>query len=113
MIEHKIINDWGDHYIFMEEHGIETCSIYLYNDSPNKAYICSLNIIEKERKKGRGTKLLNLIFEKCKELGITYCYLDCLKNNWVYNWYKKLGFQLVYEDIDEFDHEIVCLKKKL
>ena len=63
------------------------------NDGRRCYYISYLYVGEKYRGKKIGTKLMNLIIEKCKVNRIKYLLLTCDTNDKpVFEFYEKLGF---------------------
>ena len=109
-IEHERHTRWGNDYIFMESDGKAVGRVYIHNDEKDIAYIEGLHVSENERLKTIGSKLLNRLIEKCKELGVKECMLWCYKDDWVIYWYKKLGFEYYQEYLYE-DNAIWMIKK--
>ena len=90
---HERNNRWGRDFLFMEENGIAVGRVYLYNDDKAVAYIEGLHVSENNRRNRIGTNLINMLIEKCKELDADVCMLWCYTDDWVHDWYKKLGFK--------------------
>lgn len=113
-IEHERHNRWGNDYIFMEENGKAVGRVYVYHDDKDKAYIEGLHVSENERLKTIGSELLNKLIEKCKELGAKECMLWCYKDEWVFDWYQRLGFQFrCIEAIEGDNDNIQWMSKRL
>lgn len=110
-LEHKRQNKWGDDYVFMEIEGKAVGRVYRYNDEKDIAYIEGLHVSEKERLKTIGGELFNKLLEKCKELGAKKIMLWCYKDEWVYSWYQKHGFE--YNGDYQYDNDAVWMVKDL
>lgn len=109
-IFHERFNRWGTDIIFMEKEGKAVGRLYMYNDDNDTAYIEGLHVSIIDRMNGIGGSLLNMLLAKCKQIGVKQCMLWCYKDEWVYEWYKKLGFEY-YNDYKE--ENAVWLIKKL
>lgn len=102
-IEHERLSKWGKDFVFMEMEGKAVGRVYIYDDEKEVAYIEGLHVSEKERLKGLGGNLLNILIDKCKKLGAKRCVLWCYKESWTYEWYQKIGFKYLDEYKDDMD----------
>ena len=109
-IFHERNSRWGTDIIYMEKEGKAVGRLYMYNDDEETAYIEGLYVSIIDRMNGIGGSLLNILLSKCKQIGVKQCMLWCYKDEWVYEWYKRLGFEY-YEDYKE--ENAVWLIKKL
>ena len=77
----------------------------------NQYIINSSRVMKALRKRGIGTELIKSAEDIIKKLGGDCAYLFVLgKNEWVHNWYKRLG----YTDTDvECEDGYLKMKKKL
>lgn len=110
-IVHERNSRWGRDFVFMEYNGCAVGRVYMYKDEEEVAYIEGLHVIENKRKTGIGSEMLNILIEKCKELNAKKCMLWCYTDEWVYDWYKKLGFE--YKGEYQYDDNAVWMVKTL
>lgn len=76
-----------------------SASIYWYDDEePGVLYLSNIIVIESERMKGLGNNLLLSLQEICKTIGGKQIMLSCNNKKFVYNWYKRNGFNDVISD---------------
>lgn len=61
------------------------------SDGVYQTFIGDMIVHPDYQKRGIGSKVMNLLTEKCKECGIKWIQLSCAKGK--VNFYKKLGFQ--------------------
>ena len=74
--------------------------IDISNDHPSVAFIYNLYVSEDQRGQGLGKDILNYALNFCREkLGCHTITLEVLKDNWVRDWYKRLGFRDVYSTV--------------
>ena len=61
-------------------------------------YLASIAVVPEVRKRGIGTKLVNNVFKKMKEIGLKKCMLDVsvIKENTI-RFYRNLGFEIIGE----------------
>ena len=102
-LEHERKSKWGKDFVFMEVEGKAVGRVYIYDDEEDVAYIEGLHVSEKERLKGLGRNLLNILINKCRELGAKRCVLWCFKKEWVHEWYQRIGFKYLDEYDDDLD----------
>ena len=80
-----------------------------YDDDNDKCYLTSLYVSEDKRKQGIGTQLVKL----AEEIADSKCYsqilLKCNRTEWVYGWYKSMG----YNHFQDSDFNDVWLIKNL
>jgi len=69
-------------------------SVRVISDLREFALLMDLFVAKKFRKKGIGTKIMGLIINECRKIGIKNLSLlvDC-KKSWLLKWYQRLGFK--------------------
>lgn len=82
-----------------------------YDDTT--VWICQFAVLSKYRGNGIGTKLINKIFTKCVSMDkISQCKLNvCKKNNSAIKYYKKQGFKITHDDLEEASEEMHVMTK--
>ena len=82
---------------------------YRYDDDFSTVYLAGLHVDEKERRKGVGTKLLQVLENVGIGLGACVLSLWVKKDSWVHEWYKRNG----YNDFKSYngDENFVWMKK--
>ena len=71
---------------------------YVDNETPEFA----ISLFEEYRNKGIGTKLMNKMIDYLKEKGYKQTSLSVQKENYAVNLYKKLGFEIIDENEDDY-----------
>lgn len=75
---------------------------------PKTGYICDLSVIESFRKKGVGNDMMQLALAECRTQNMNFARLHVdAKNNWLREWYERLGFNELSRD----ENEIEMIKK--
>lgn len=84
--------------------------MYWYSDDNTTIYFEGLNVACRERRKGFGTKLLEILENNAICLGATISCLGVRKNSWMQEWYKRKG----YVDFQDYENgDFVWMKKSL
>ena len=109
-IHHYACNSWGDEVFIMEKNGKGFGRVYWFNEDKTSAILCWLSVNEDERKKGLGTKLQEIREDIAKIIGATTTFLWVEKGSWMYEWYKRRGYE-DYKDHEEED--CIWMKKQL
>lgn len=84
--------------------------MYWYSDDNTTIYFEGLSVACRERKRGFGTKLLEILEKKAICLGATTSCLWVRKNTWIQEWYKRKGY-VDFQDCE--DVNFVWMKKAL
>ena len=71
---------------------------YVDNETPEFA----ISLFEEFRNKGIGTKLMNKMIDYLKEKGYKQTSLSVQKENYAVNLYKKLGFEIISENNEDY-----------
>ena len=71
---------------------------------PKTGYICDLSVLETERRKGLGQKMIRYALMCCEDHGMTFSRLHVdAKNIWLKEWYERLGFKELSRDENEIE----------
>lgn len=81
-----------------------------FNDRYTDGYIGSLCVSERDRNKGHGTELITEAERIIKEYGRNDATLYVEKDQWLVDWYKRLGYEIV-ENTSGDDHYYTMGKK--
>lgn len=76
-----------------------TCRIFIYNDAPKTATITDLYVIESARGNNIATQIIEYAIYVAKSDGCDSIELKSEENNWVREWYKRLGFEIISEEV--------------
>lgn len=98
---------WGNTTSFIEGHGYGQVEVQ-FDDSWNYiCYIRGLIVFTPHRKKGLGSKLLDLAIDEARHRGMKFVKLDANKDEkWLVEWYERRGFYRVSFD----EHEYTMIK---
>ena len=83
------------------------------NERPDAGAICSLIVLEEERQKGMGTKLIKMVEELAKKQGCEQVYLGAAKGTFLIPWYRKLGFEIYDENPEGQEGYVVSMNKMI
>jgi len=110
-IKHFRNDDWGDSVLIMEIDGKAFARVYWFRDDNESIYLDMLSVCESQRKQGLGTKLQELRESIGVEMGANSAYLWVKKDSWMYNWYRRRG----YEDCKDHEKEdgFIWMRKML
>ena len=79
--------------IFLTE-GLGSCRLSIYSDAPEDAVISDLFIPENCRNQGLGREILESCEKFAKEQGCNSISLRSDNDDWIREWYKRLGFEV-------------------
>ena len=71
-----------------------SCRLSIYNDTPEDAIISDLFVPENCRNQGLGSEILKYCEKFAKEQGCESISLRSDNDDWVREWYKRLGFEV-------------------
>ena len=80
-------------FVFSDDGSI-SCRLSFYDDTPQNAIVSDLYVHENMRKQGGATAILNWCFECAKERGCNSVSLRSDNDDWVREWYKRIGFKI-------------------
>jgi N-acetylglutamate synthase-like GNAT family acetyltransferase len=90
----KIVHEnhwrWGREYTIIIDGGIGFCRVAIEDDAPQTAFLMTVSIVEPERRKGNGTKLVECAKKQAKRAGAKGMFLWCAPE--LVEWYKRRGF---------------------
>ena len=72
------------------------CRVSISNKCPNVAFLSTLVVDSKRRKKGLATVLIGEVVDKAREMGCSVVSLEVNYKSWRAAWYRKLGFTPTY-----------------
>lgn len=93
MVIHPNEWQWGKSFMLVRENGMAIVGLSITDDEPEGGFIWGLSVAETIRRKGVGAKMLSDALEQAKEKGCKYASLQCNKDSFVFEWYKKVGFK--------------------
>ena len=87
---------WSDHIAItiIAENETASCRIHIYDEEPNMAVISDLYVAQGERGKGIATKLIHYCIHHAKAQGCTAVSLRSDNDDFVRQWYMRLGFEV-------------------
>ena len=98
---------WGTTETIVIHDGVGIVEVQYDKDS-NIAYVKGLSVDKRWQNKGIGTELMKLCEEMAGKNNRVFLQLCCHKGkDWLYEWYKRLG----YETFSWDEHEFVMIKK--
>lgn len=102
---------WGTSVLIISKNGKAFVSVHRYDDELNTIYISDLHVDITLASKGIGTKLLRICELFSMDLHAEFACLKVNKNLWIYDWYKRKG----YDDymIDKDDSNFIWMRKLL
>lgn len=90
----KIIHEnnwhWGRELVIIIDGGIGFCRVVIEDEMPTAAYLLTVSIVESERRKGNGTKLVECAKKQAKRAGAKTLFLWCMPE--LVEWYGRRGF---------------------
>ena len=110
-ISHVTYESWGDSILIMEKNGNAFGHLYWFHDDNTSVYLSWLSVNAKIRQQGMGTELQKLREEMGLHMGAKSSCLWVKKDTWMYNWYKRRG----YEEWKDYDGEpnFIWMRKAL
>lgn len=98
---------WGKTITLVSTDGYSTVELQFDNSLPNIAVIKGLMVFQPRLREGYGTEMMNICEHIAKKEGAKFLQLSANKEqDWLVDWYKRLGYTIV--QIDE--HEFAMLK---
>lgn len=99
---------WGKTITLVSKDGYSTVEIQFDKNLPNTAFIKGLMTFTTRQKEGYGTEMMKLCEYIAKKEKMKFLQLSANKEqDWLVEWYKRLGFETL--QIDE--HEFTMLKQ--
>ena len=93
----------------MDNYGRSFCMLNYYEKEKHSMFFSNFCVNKDNRNKGIGYFFIKQVMDYAESLGCEYFYLEVLvSNDWVYKWYKRLGF-IDYKS----DGERISMFKKL
>lgn len=99
-ISHSIENDSVGIRYFMESTGRAFIKTYWYKDDESVIYFTGLSISKDYKRNHLATELLNLCTLWYKVSSIKTIRMVVLKDSWLCDWYKSLGYYYIKDDDD-------------
>lgn len=96
MIFKQQICRWLDYkaITIISDNETASCRIHIYDEEPNMAVISDLYVAQGERGKGIATKLIHYCIHHAKAQGCTAVSLRSDNDDFVRQWYMRLGFEV-------------------
>lgn len=98
ILVHKYKSDHVTELQCMFDNGLGFCKIHgwdedKYPEQKDRLFISSLSVSEEAREQGLGRKIITSFEQFAKEKEYKECWLFADKNNWVFDWYKRMGYK--------------------
>lgn len=94
---------WGKTITLVSKDGYSTVELQFDNNYPSIAFIKGLSVFTSRRNEGYGTELMGCCEAIAKKEGMTFLQLSANKEqDWLVEWYKRLGFVVIMKDENEF-----------
>ena len=105
VIKHVCSWWWGHSVDIVKDDGTAiVCVKFDEKSFPKAGYICDLSVLESERKKGIGNKMMKYALFCCEDHNMTFARLHVdAKNIWLREWYERLGFKELSRDENEIE----------
>ena len=113
VIIHENLWWWGKSFTIIVNGGKGSVVLRIDNERPDAGGICSLIVLEDERQKGIGTKLMKMVEELAKKQGCEQIYLCAAKGTFLIPWYRKLGFEIYDENPEGQEGYVVSMNKMI
>ena len=113
VIIHENLWWWGKSFTIIVNGGKGSVVLRIENERPDAGGICSLIVLEEERQKGMGTKLMKMVEELAKKQGCEQVYLGAAKGTFLIPWYRKLGFEIYDENPEGQEEYVVSMNKMM
>lgn len=98
---------WGKTITLVSKDGYSTVELQFDYNYPSIAFIKGLSVFQTRRKEGYGTEIMGCCEAVAKKEGYAFLQLCVNKEqNWLVDWYKRLGFIVIMKD----EHEFTMLK---
>ena len=79
--------------VVLSENCEASCRVYIYDDEPAVAIISDLYVAEESRRKGLATEIIRYCEKIALSEGCDEISLRSDNDDWVRQWYKRLGFE--------------------
>ena len=113
VIIHENLWWWGKSFTIIVNGGKGSVVLRIENERSDAGAICSLIVLEEERQKGMGTKLMKMVEELAKKQGCEQIYLCAAKGTFLIPWYRKLGFEIYDENPEGQEGYVVSMNKMI
>lgn len=113
VIIHENLWWWGKSFTIIVNGGKGSVVLRIENERPDAGGICSLIVLEEERQKGMGTKLMKMVEELAKKQRCEQIYLCAAKGTFLIPWYRKLGFEIYDENPEGQEGYVVSMNKMI
>lgn len=113
VIIHENLWWWGKSFTIIVNGGKGSVVLRIENERPDAGGICSLIVLEEERQKGMGTKLMKMVEELAKKQRCEQIYLCAAKGTFLIPWYRKLGFKIYDENPEGQEGYVVSMNKMI
>ena len=96
---------WGYSIDIVKDNGTAiVCVKFDEKSFPKTGYICDLSVLEAERRKGVGEKMMRYALMSCKDNRMNFARLHVdAKKIWLKEWYERLGFKELSRDENELE----------
>ena len=96
---------WGKSVDIVKDDGTAiVCVKFDEKTFPKTGYICGLSVLESERRKGIGLRMMRYAIASCRDNDMNFASLHVdAKNIWLREWYESLGFKELSRDENEFE----------
>ncbi len=106
VIYHNCTWWWGETVKIILSSGQGTIEVQIEKATPNTAYFRGLSVLPESRRHQLGTQLIAYATKVAIDKGLKFLQLTADKTNeWLVNWYKRLGFEIWSEE----EHEYVMI----
>ena len=109
LIWHHNTWPWGKTARVITSHASGIVEMTFEDNSPGVCYISGLSVIPPKRRRGIATRLMLACENYCRENGIFRLDLNSVMEDWVMEFYKKLGYVPIKE-VDGFMQMYKLLK---
>lgn len=75
-----------------------TCRVSIFYNEPDEAIITDLYVKDDVRRNNIGTRLLKFSILLSHQQQCKYIELKSKEDNWIRDWYRKIGFELISAD---------------
>ena len=89
---HRNYWPWGECVTFILYGGAAIFRLSFTKEQPNIAYLSDVSVVERERRKGYGRKMLNKAIENARKRKCESVRLIAYPGDFVVDWYKRNGF---------------------
>ena len=103
VIYHNCTWWWGETVKIFLSSGEGIIEVQLDKSTPNTAYLSGLSVLPECRRQQLGKQLIEYATNVAIDKGKKFLQLSAEKNNeWLINWYKRLGFEIWSEEEHEY-----------